>query len=133
MLKHSGFADFETCAADYSAIFTHPGCHALSHALLEGQAEGAVAAVAAFTGQLLGSDGLLDSDSLTIEIHKLIDAEVVDVGIVGHAMAGEELAEIVAVDANGCGELLQGKVVLQVKLRTYATLVQQLLDKNRGD
>ena len=111
----------------------HPGCHALSHALLEGQAEGAVAAVAAFTGQLLGSNGLVDSDSLTIEIHKLIDAEVIDVSIVGHAMAGEELAEIVAINTNGCGELLQGQVMLQVKLSTYATLVQQLLDKNRGD
>ena len=94
--------------------FAHPSRNGHSHALLEGEAEGAVAAVAAVVGQLLGGDGLPCGDCLAIETHKVVDAEVVDIGIVGHAMTGEKLAEIEAVDADSCGELLQGQVVLQV-------------------
>ena len=32
----------------------HPGCYGMARTLLEGEAEGAVAAVAAVAGQLLG-------------------------------------------------------------------------------
>lgn len=108
--------------------FAYPGCNGLSHALLEGEAEGAVASVAAFAGQLLGCDGLMGSNSLSIETHEVVDAQVVDVGIVGSAMAGEKLAEIKAVDANSLGQLAKGQVMLQVKLRSHTALIQQLLD-----
>jgi hypothetical protein len=37
-----------------SSCFVHPGCYGLPHALLEGKAKGAVAAVTAVAGQLLG-------------------------------------------------------------------------------
>ena len=102
--------------------FAHPSSDTLTHALLEGEAEGAVASVAAFAGQLLGCDGLMGSNSLSIETHEVVDAQVVDVGIVGSAMAGEKLAEIKAVDANSLGQLGKVQVVLQVELRVCAVL-----------
>lgn len=66
--------------------FTHPGCNRLTHALLEGKAEGAVAPVAAVAGELLGNDGLLGCDSLAIEVDEVVDAEVVDISIVSDSL-----------------------------------------------
>lgn len=56
---------------------------------------------------------------LTIEVHEMTDAQVVDIGIVGHALSTEILAEIKAVCANGFGKLGKAQVVLQVELRFY--------------
>ena len=47
--------------------FSHPRRHSLTHSLLEGEAEGAVATVATVASQLLGGEGALGNDSLLIE------------------------------------------------------------------
>ena len=54
-----------------------------------------------------------------------------DVLIVTGALTGEILAEIVAVHADGCQELRQGQVCLQVELRVLAVLCQQLADRGK--
>ena len=64
----------------------HPGGHTLSHFLFKGEAEGAVAAEAAVVGDLLCCDGLIGSDCLTIELHEVVDAKIVDIGIVGDTL-----------------------------------------------
>ena len=98
------------------------------HASLEGGAEGAVAVVAALLGQLLGDNGLMCGGKLTVAGYEVTDAKVVDVFLVACALTGEILAEIVAVHADGCRELRQGQVCLQVELRVLAVLRQQLSD-----
>jgi hypothetical protein len=55
----------------------------------------------------------------------VVDAQIVDIGVVRDALTGEILAEIVAVGTNGLRQLLQRKVVLQVKLGSIAMLFQQ--------
>ena len=112
---------------------THPRGDALAGALLEGEAEGAVAAVAAFAGQLLGYDGHSGSDDLLVATDEVVDAQVIDIGVVGDALTGEELAEVEAVGANGLGQLLQREVVLQVKLRGDAVLCQLSFDLGEVD
>ena len=97
-------------------IFVHPGGYSLTHALLESEAEGAVATVTAFAGQLLDREGLSGNGDLLVAADEVVDTQIVDIGIVGDALTGEILAEIRAVGANGLGQLLQGQVVLQVKL-----------------
>ena len=52
----------------------HPLRHAEPHALLECQAEGAVAAVAAEHRQLLGGDGLPAGRGLAVETLEVLDA-----------------------------------------------------------
>ena len=106
----------------------HPGGHTLACALLKGQTEGAVAAEAAFAGQLLGDDGLSSSGDLLIAADEMVDAQIVDIDIVSDALTGEILAEIRAVGANFLGQLLKGQIVLQVELRVHAVLVQQSFD-----
>ena len=98
------------------------------HALLEGGAEGAVAVEATLIGQLLGDDGLLSSGKLAVAGYEVTDAKVVYVCIVACVLTGEILAEIIAVHADGCRELRQGQVCLQVELRVLAVLRQQLAD-----
>ena len=88
-----------------SNLFAHPGGDALTHALFEGGAEGAVAVVATLLRQLLGDDGFMCSGKLAVAGYEVTDAEVVDVCIVACALTGEILAEIVVVDADGCREL----------------------------
>ena len=100
----------------------HPGSYALARALLEGQAEGAITAVTAFAGQLLGDDGLSGSSGLLVAADEVVDAQIVDISVVCDALTGEILAEIEAVGANGLCQLLNGKVVLQVELCTNAVL-----------
>ena len=90
----------------------HPVCHAQAHALREGAAEGSVAAEAALIGQLLGADGLSGSDALLIALDEMVDAQIVDISVVGDALTGKILAEIGAVCADGHGQLLTGELVL---------------------
>lgn len=78
-----------------------PDGDALARALLEGGGEGAVATEAALKGQLLGFEGVPGGNGLAAETHEVADAEVVDVVVVGGALAGEILAKIVAVDTDG--------------------------------
>ena len=59
-----------------------PCSHRLSHALLEGEIEGAVTPVAAIVGQLLDGKTAMGSNCFTIETDEMIDAEIIDVGIV---------------------------------------------------
>lgn len=82
-----------------------PGGDALACALFEGGGEGAVAAEAAVKGQLLGLEGTAGGDGIAAETHEVVDAEVVDVVVIGGALAGEVLAKIVAVDTDGCREV----------------------------
>ena len=98
------------------------------HALLEGGTEGAVAVVAALLGQLLGDDGLMCSGKLAVAGYEVTDAKIVDVCIIACILTGEILAEIVVVHADGCRELRQGQVWLQVELRVLTVLRKQLAD-----
>ena len=109
----------------YQCLFAHPDGDVLVHALLEGNAEGGVAMVAALLGQLLGDNGLMGSGKLAVAGHEVTDAKVVDVCIVACTLTGEILAEIVAVHADGFRELHQGQVWPQVELRVLAVLLQQ--------
>ena len=104
--------------------FVHPCRHALAHTLLESQAEGAIAAIAALASQLLGRERPLISDSLAIKTNEMADAQVVDVGIVIRSLTGEILAEVKTVGTYGFGQLLQGEVVLQVELLFNTMLLQ---------
>ena len=106
----------------------HPDGDALARALHKCAAEGAVAAETALLCQLLGANGLTGSDGLVVETDEVVDAQVVDIGVIGNAVTREILAEVVTVGANGLSQLLQREVVLQVKLRSHTVLGQQLLD-----
>ena len=66
--------------------FAHPGGYRLTHTLFEGQAEGAVAVVTAFVGQLLDGERLLSLDNLLIAADEVVDAQIVDIGIVCNAL-----------------------------------------------
>ena len=101
----------------------HPCSYAHASALLESEAEGAVAAVAAFACQQLGYDGVSGCKYLVVAADEVVDAQVVDIGVVGNALTGEILAEIRAVGTNHLGQLQEGKVVLQVKLSGDAVLM----------
>ena len=90
----------------------HPGCHGLSHSLLEGKAEGAVAPIAAVAGQVLGCDGLPRFSRLAIETHKVLDTQTIDIGIIRDALLGKIGTQIGAVGTDGRGKLLQREVVL---------------------
>ena len=83
----------------------HPGRHGLSNALFEGRTEGAVASEAALGGQLLGSERTLCGDGFMVKVDKMVDAQTVDVGVVGQALLGEILAEVIVIGANGLREL----------------------------
>ena len=114
-------------------LTAHPGRHGLSHALLEGGAEGAVAPEAALAGQLLRGEGTLVGNGFIIEIDKMADAQPVDVGVVGQTLLGEILAEIVVVGAHSFRKLKKGKVVAQVNLGIHTMLLQQLSDVGGND
>ena len=110
----------------------HPGCYALTRTLLERETESAVTPVAALVSQLLGGNRSLGGDCLMIKSHEVIDAEVVDIGIVSDALTGEILAEIEAVGTNSLSQLEKAQIVLQVEFFSHAALFQQLFDI-RGD
>ena len=102
-----------------------PRRDAHAYLLLEGQAEGAVAAVATASSQLLGRDGTAGRDGLVVKTLKVVDTQTIDVGIVGGILAREILAEVVAVAAQGLRQLTDGEVALQIELRVDAMLLQQ--------
>ena len=77
------FRELNEGALLYALLFVHPRRDALALALPEGDAEGAVAGVAALGGQFLGGEGTLGSVGLTDETDETVDAQVVDIGIVG--------------------------------------------------
>ena len=66
--------------------FAYPGRHALTRAFLEGEAESAVAAIAAFPGQLLGDDGLSGSGGLLVAADEVVYTQIIDIGIVSDAL-----------------------------------------------
>ena len=70
-------------------VAAHPGCYGLPHSLLEGNAKSAVTPIAALGSQLLGSEATLGGYSLAIQAHEMLDAQVVDIGIVGDALPRE--------------------------------------------
>lgn len=55
-------------------LFAHPDGDVLVHALLEGNAEGGVAMVAALPGQLLGDNGLMGSGKHAVAGYEVTDA-----------------------------------------------------------
>ena len=79
--------------------------------------------VATFACQLPGSEGTAFGNSLTIESLEMMDAQVVDIGIISDALSGEILAEIEAVGTNGFSKLCDAQVVLQIELCVYAMLL----------
>ena len=101
----------------------HPGGHILTHALLEGEREGTVATIATVVSQLLSGKRPLASDSLAIESDEMIDAQIVDIGIVSRALRREILTKIKTVGTNNLGKLEKGEVVLQIELRVNAMLL----------
>ena len=68
-------------------LVAHPSCHRLPHALLEGQTEGAVTAVATFTSKLLGGKVATGSGGLVIEADEVLNAQIVDISIVSHVLS----------------------------------------------
>ena len=63
----------------------------------------------------------------------MVDAQIINIGIIGDSLTGEILAEIRAVSANRLSQLLQGQVVLQVKLCVHAVLCQQQDEEHEFD
>ena len=53
----------------------------------------------------------------------MIDAKIVDISIIIHALAGEILTEIVTVGTDSLGKLGNGQVVLQVESFVYTMLL----------
>ena len=102
----------------------YPVGYVLARALLEGQAEGAVTVVATFVGQLLDGIELMGAGYLLIAADEVVDAQIINIGIVSDALTGEILAEIAAVSTNRTRQLLKAQVVLQVKLRIHTALCQ---------
>ena len=109
------FADFAGCAPRLLVRLSHPHRHILAHALLEGEAESTVATVAAVVSQLLDCEGAFAGDSLAVELDEMLDAQIVDIGIVCRALHGEVLAEIETIRANSFGQLKQRQIMLQVE------------------
>ena len=80
--------------------------------------------VATLKSQLLGDDRAMSSDSFVIKTDEMIDSQIVDIGIVIHALTGEILAEIKAVNTNLSGESGNINVMLQVEMRFLTILLQ---------
>ena len=111
----------------------HPGRNGGPHVLLERGAEGAVAVEPALESELLGGEGALVCHGLMIQADEVADAQPVDVGVVRDALLGEVLAQIVAVRADGLGQIGQGEVMLQVELLVLAMLFQEGADVGAGN
>ena len=79
------------------ANIAYPSSHILAHLLFKHAAESRVTAVATLLCQLLDSEITLVGDRLAIETDEMIDAQVVDIGIVCSMLTGEILTEIGAV------------------------------------
>lgn len=111
---------------------THPRRDRLAHALLEGYGKSAITPETALLGQLLSGEGTIGGDSITIESDKVLDAQAVDIGIVGRVMLREVLAEIITVGSDGLAELTERNVLSQVELSSLAIVLQQLSDVVRN-
>jgi len=111
-----------------TSLAFHPEAHRHSRLALEGKREGAVTAVAAVGCQLQGGEIPTIGNGLTVEIHEMLNAQIVDVGVVRRVLTGEILAEIRAVGANQLGQLYQRQVVLQIEMGVDASLLQQKTD-----
>ena len=111
-LKSRIISYFESPATVWLVRAAHPDRHRLSHALLESETESAVALVTAIVSQLLGGEVTLGCYSLTIKADKMIDAQIVDIGIVSRAQTREILAEIETVGTNGFGKLEKRQIML---------------------
>ena len=68
--------------------------------------------VAALQRQLLSSEEVLISNSLAIESDEMINAQIVDIGILSYILIGEIQTEVCAVGANCFGKLDKRQVVL---------------------
>ena len=101
----------------------HPLSYVLTHLLLEDTPESAVTSVATFTCKFLGCEVAMCIDSLLIETYEMIDAQIVNIGIVSGALPREILTEIEAVCTNRFGKLEKAQVVLQVELFIDAMLL----------
>ena len=77
---------------------------------------------------MLCRDGAVGSGVLAIETDEVVDAQVVDIGVIGNALTREILAEIGAVSTYSKSQLQKRQVVLQVKFFGYAALFQQLFN-----
>ena len=69
------------------------------------------------------NEGTLGSVGLTDETDETVDAQIVDIGIVGGALTREIHAEVGAVGAQGMRQMRERQVVLQVELRVLTLLL----------
>ena len=76
---------------------SHPFLHTQPHTLSEGHTEGAVAVVATLHSQILCGGRMTVIHGLLVALGEVVDAQVVDVGIVIDALAREIQNEIGAV------------------------------------
>ena len=90
----------------------HPLCRSHTHALLEGSIKGTVTTETTLVSHLSDRYRLTSSDSLMVEVDKVLDAQSVDVGIVSDTLTGEMLAQIETVGSNSLSKLWEGNVVL---------------------
>ena len=109
-------------------IVAHPLRRSHSHDLLEGDTECIIITETTLKGQFLGGYRLMGSCCLMVFVDKMLNAQPVDVGIVGCALTGEILAEIQAVGSNLLNKLGKGEVVFLVELLFLAILLQHRLD-----
>ena len=72
----------------------------------------------------MGDDRTMSSDGLVIETDEMIDSQIVDIGIVIHALTGEILAEIKAINTNLPGKSGKINVMLQIETRFLTILLQ---------
>ena len=98
----------------------HPCRYSLPLELLKGNGEGTVTLETTLVGQLLGCNGLLCRQCITVKLFEMGDAQTVDVGIIANTLLGEVGAQISTVGTNSLTELCQCQVMEQIKFR-YGT------------
>ena len=106
----------------------HPLCRSHTHALFEGGIKCAVTTETTLVSHLSDRYRLTSSDSLMVEVDKVLDAQSVDVGIVSDTLRGKVPAEVGTVNANQCCKLGNGDIVLQIESRFLTMLLQQGAD-----
>ena len=65
----------------------------------------------------------MGSNSIAIETHEVVDAQIIDKTIIIRVQTGKILVEIESVGSNSPGKLEKGQVVPQIELRVYAMLL----------
>ena len=83
----------------------HPGSHRQTHFALEGIVKGVIITEAALLSQLLGGERATGINGLALEDDEVVDAQIVDIGIVSRALIGKILAEIETVGSNSFSKL----------------------------